>query len=176
MFSWRQGRSGQTCHCPCSQHIKGTFLLCWEGVVEYGLQRPKKSELLGWQISISKNFPDEVRNSFCKKKRVHFFCDKKVCVKSIHNKKCVNRFHDKKVCVNHFTTKKVCVNRFHDIKVCINRFCEKEVCVNHFCNKKVCGNHFRDKKVCLICKLSHHPKYLKAVWKLLAYSRIFLDH
>ena len=42
------------------------------------LQRPKKSELSGWQLSTRKNFPDEVRKSFLRqKKRVNRFCDKK---------------------------------------------------------------------------------------------------
>ena len=30
-------------------------------------QRPKKSELSGWQLSTRKNFPDEVRKSFSQK-------------------------------------------------------------------------------------------------------------
>ena len=52
------------------------------------LQRPKKSELSGWQLSMRKNFPDEVR-------------------KSCSRKKCVNRARDKKVCANSFCDKKV---------------------------------------------------------------------
>ena len=31
-------------------------------------QRPKKSELSGWQLSARKNFPDEVRKSFLRQK------------------------------------------------------------------------------------------------------------
>ena len=51
-------------------------------------QRPKKSELSGWQLSMRKNFPDEVRESFSRQI------------------KCVNCFRDKKKCVNHFQNKK----------------------------------------------------------------------
>ena len=41
-------------------------------------QRPKKSELSGWQLSTRKNFPDEVRKLFfATKKRVNRFRDKK---------------------------------------------------------------------------------------------------
>ena len=51
-------------------------------------QRPKKSELSGWQLSTRKNFPDEVRKSFLRqKKRVNRFRDKKVCVNSFCDKK-----------------------------------------------------------------------------------------
>ena len=32
-------------------------------------QRPKKSELSGWQLSTHKNFPDEVRKSFLLQKK-----------------------------------------------------------------------------------------------------------
>ena len=65
-------------------------------------QRPKKSELSGWQLSTRKNFPDEVRKSFLRQKKpVSRFCDKRVCV---------NCFCNKKVCWNHFCNKKVCVN------------------------------------------------------------------
>ena len=32
-------------------------------------QRPKKSELSGWQLSTRKNFPDEVRKSFSRQKK-----------------------------------------------------------------------------------------------------------
>ena len=32
------------------------------------IQRPKKSELSGWQLSTRKNFPDEVRKSFLRQK------------------------------------------------------------------------------------------------------------
>ena len=42
-------------------------------------QRPKKSELSGWQLTTSKNFPDEVRKSFSRQK---------VCVNRFCNKKC----------------------------------------------------------------------------------------
>ena len=53
-------------------------------------QRPKKSELSGWQLSTHKNFPDEVRKLFSRqKKRVNCFCDKKVCVNFFATKKCV---------------------------------------------------------------------------------------
>ena len=34
-----------------------------------GTQRPKKSELSGWQLSMRKNFPDEVRKSFSRQKK-----------------------------------------------------------------------------------------------------------
>ena len=65
-------------------------------------QRPKKSELSGWQLSAHKNFPDEVRKSFLlQKKRVNRFRNHKVCV---------NCFCNKKICSNHFCNKKVCVN------------------------------------------------------------------
>ena len=42
-------------------------------------QRPKKSELSGWQLSTHKNFPDKVRKSFSRQKSVckFFFFDKK---------------------------------------------------------------------------------------------------
>ena len=33
------------------------------------VQRPKKSELSGWQLSTRKNFPDEVRKSFSRQKK-----------------------------------------------------------------------------------------------------------
>ena len=33
------------------------------------MQRPKKSELSGWQLSTRKNFPDEVRKSFLRQKK-----------------------------------------------------------------------------------------------------------
>ena len=42
-------------------------------------QRPKKSELSGWQNSTRRNFPDEVREPFSRQEE------------------CVNRFRDKKV-------------------------------------------------------------------------------
>ena len=42
-------------------------------------QRPKKSELSGWQLSTCKNFPDEVRKLFLRQK---------VCVNRFRNKKC----------------------------------------------------------------------------------------
>ena len=51
------------------------------------LQRPKKSELSGWQLPTRKNFPGGVRKSFSRqKKRVNRFRD---------TKKRVNRFRDK---------------------------------------------------------------------------------
>ena len=43
------------------------------------MQRPKKSELSGWQNSTRKNFPDEVRKSFFATNKVRkSFCGKKV--------------------------------------------------------------------------------------------------
>ena len=43
-------------------------------------QRPKKSELSGWQLSTHKNFPDEVRKSFSRqKKRVNHFLRQLKC-------------------------------------------------------------------------------------------------
>ena len=51
-------------------------------------QRPKKSELSGWQLSTHKSFPDEVRKLFLRqKKRVNCFRDKKMCVNSFCDKK-----------------------------------------------------------------------------------------
>ena len=48
---------------------------------EANTQRPKKSELYGWQLSTRKNFPDEVRKSFLRqKKHVNCFRD----IKSMH--------------------------------------------------------------------------------------------
>ena len=44
---------------------------------EYDLQRHKKSELSGWQLSTRKNFPDEVRKLFLRKKHVNRVCNKK---------------------------------------------------------------------------------------------------
>ena len=64
-------------------------------------QRPKKSELSGWQLPTRKNFPGGVRKSFSRqKKRVNRFRDKKTCV---------NSFCDKKRCINSFCNKKKCV-------------------------------------------------------------------
>ena len=60
------------------------------------LQRPKKSELSGWQNSICKNFPDEVRKSF------------------LQQKKCVNCFSQQIKCVNCFLQR---INHFRDKKV-----------------------------------------------------------
>ena len=57
-------------------------------VKRIGEQRPKKSELSGWQLSMRKNSPDEMRKSF------------------LRPKKPVNCFHDIRVCVNVFATKK----------------------------------------------------------------------
>ena len=65
-----------------------------------GGQRPKKSELSGWQLSTRKNFPDEVRKSF------------------LRQKKGVNRFRDKKKRKSFFATKKVWVNCFRNKKTC----------------------------------------------------------
>ena len=56
------------------------------------LQRPKKSELPGWQLSTRKNFPDEVRKSFSRqKKRVNRFSDKKSVRKFFLRQKSVHK-------------------------------------------------------------------------------------
>ena len=52
-------------------------------------QKPKKSELSGWQNSMRKNYPDEVRKLLLRQKK----------------------------CVNHFSRQIKCVNRFRDQKV-----------------------------------------------------------
>ena len=54
------------------------------------LQRPKKSELSGWQPSTRKNFPDEVRKSR-QKKRVNRFSDKKSVRKFFLRQKSVHK-------------------------------------------------------------------------------------
>ena len=52
-------------------------------------QRPKKSELSGQQNSTRKNFPDEVCESFSRKKMWKSFFSRQI--------KCINHFRDKKV-------------------------------------------------------------------------------
>ena len=51
-------------------------------------QRPKKSELSGWQNSTRKNFPDEVRETFfATRKCVNHLLRQMKCVKRVRNKK-----------------------------------------------------------------------------------------
>ena len=72
---------------------------CTHYVVSWNtfLQRPKKSELSGWQLSTRKNFPDEVRKSFSRqKKRVNRFRNKKMRKSFSQQIKCVNLFATKK--------------------------------------------------------------------------------
>ena len=57
-------------------------------------QRPKKSELSGWQLSMRKNFPDKVRKSFSRQKEVRqeVFLRQNKCVHRFRNKKVINCF------------------------------------------------------------------------------------
>jgi len=56
-------------------------------------QRPKKSDLSGWQLSTRKNFPDKMRKSFSRQKKgVNRFCDKKRCINSFCDKKVHRKF------------------------------------------------------------------------------------
>ena len=48
---------------------KVAVLLDFVQVTSTPPQRPKKSELSGWQLSTRKNFPDEVRKSFSRQKK-----------------------------------------------------------------------------------------------------------
>ena len=58
--------------------VNGTVLIGPKSAAHFR-QRPKKSELSGWQLSTRKNFPDEVLKLFLRqKKRVNCFRDKKV--------------------------------------------------------------------------------------------------
>ena len=70
-LSWRTGKHLHVLH------VLRTYSTCsypgYQDTTTYAalqciLQRPKKSELSGWQLSTRKNFPDEVRKSFSRKK------------------------------------------------------------------------------------------------------------
>ena len=55
-----------------------------------GKQRPKKSELSGWQLSTRKNFPDEVRKLFLRQKSVcKLFLQQNKCAQIIFATKSV---------------------------------------------------------------------------------------
>ena len=64
-------------------------------------QRPKKSELSGWQLPTRKNFPGGVRKSFSrqKKTRKSFSRQKNVRKFFLWQKRCINSFCNKKKCV-----------------------------------------------------------------------------
>ena len=73
--------------CINSMRFHINIQLRWQNLRRYR-QRPKKSELSGWQLSTRKNFPDEVRKLFSRQKnRVNCFRDKKRCVNSFCDKK-----------------------------------------------------------------------------------------
>ena len=64
------------------------------------MQRPKKSELSGWQLSTRKNFPDEVRKSSLRQK--------KACKSFLRRKKYIELQFDVQIitilwCHNHTT-------------------------------------------------------------------------
>ena len=54
--------------CINSMRFHINIQLRWQNLRRYR-QRPKKSELSGWQLSTRKNFPDEVRKSFLRQKK-----------------------------------------------------------------------------------------------------------
>ena len=68
-------------HISACHQIIQFLLRSFCDIAPASVQRPKKSELSGWQLSTRKNFPDEVRKLFLRqKKRVNCFRDKKRCV------------------------------------------------------------------------------------------------